>query len=202
MWNNRVSIFIGVFLARNMQDHIDSEGFRANVGIVLSRYDGQVFLGGRACQRGWPFPQGGIALGETAEAAMYRELHEEIGLAQTDVDVLGSTHGWLRYHLPKKYQRSNSLPLCVGQKQRWFLLRLTSDETRLRFDSTGEPEFDRWRWVDYWHPVREVIFFKRKVYAQALRELGQYLGPEFLPREPKWLDAAPVAAKRDEPPPE
>ncbi len=171
-----------------MKDFIDSEGFRANVGIVISRDDGQVFLGGRVGQSGWQFPQGGIMTGESVEAALFRELHEEVGLTEKDVSILGCTNRWLRYELPKRYQRSHSLPLCIGQKQMWYLLRLSGTDTRLCFDSTGQPEFDRWRWVDYWHPVQEVIFFKRQVYAQALIELGQFLEKEKLPRQPKWIE--------------
>ena len=75
-------------------DYIDSQGFRANVGIVLMHDDGRVFLGGRAGARGWQFPQGGILRGERAEDAMYRELGEEVGLAPRDVEQLGRTRGW------------------------------------------------------------------------------------------------------------
>ena len=64
--------------------------------------------------------------------------------------------------------RRHSLPVCIGQKQRWFMLRVASDCDNLRFDCGTEAEFDRVRWVDYWRPVNEVIYFKRRVYAQAL----------------------------------
>jgi putative (di)nucleoside polyphosphate hydrolase len=168
-------------------DYIDPQGFRANVGIVLIRDDGQVFLGGRARARGWQFPQGGILRGERAEVALYRELEEEIGLEKADVEELGHTRGWLRYRLPPQFRRRNAKPVCIGQKQRWFLLRLTSPESRLRFDATEHPaEFDRWRWADYWEPVREVIYFKRRVYARALEELGAYAFPEGPPPYPDW----------------
>jgi len=170
-------------------DYIDPQGFRANVGIILIRDDGRVFLGGRAGARGWQFPQGGILQGERAEAAMYRELEEEIGLEAADVEELGRTRGWLRYRLPPQFRRRNSRPVCIGQKQRWFLLRLTGPESRLRFDATQHPaEFDRWRWADYWDPVREVIYFKRRVYARALQELGAYAFPEGPPPRPDWWD--------------
>ena len=171
-----------------MTDTIDADGFRANVGIVLIRDDRQVFLGGRSGGRGWQFPQGGILQGESPEEALYRELHEEIGLERSDVDLLAATRNWLRYRLPKQYVRRNSLPQCIGQKQRWFLLRFKSSEDRFRFDSTGEPEFENWRWVDYWTPVREVIFFKRAVYVRALDELSKIAFPVDPPALPEWAE--------------
>jgi len=167
-------------------DYIDSEGFRANVGIILSNDDGRLLLAGRIGSKGWQFPQGGMLEGETAPEAMYRELHEEVGLTAEDVEVLGQTGDWLRYRLPERYIRRDSQPLCIGQKQRWFLLRLRGSETRVRFDRSDLPEFDRWRWVEYWRPVKEVIYFKRRVYAQALHELGPLLFPDGMPAEPRW----------------
>jgi putative (di)nucleoside polyphosphate hydrolase len=167
-------------------DHIDAEGFRANVGIILSNDDGRLLLAGRVGSKGWQFPQGGMLQGESPEEAMYRELHEEVGLTESDVCVLGSTDDWLRYRLPGRYVRRDSLPLCIGQKQLWFMLRLLGPEDRVRFDRSESPEFDRWRWVEYWHPVKEVIYFKRRVYAQALNELGPHLFPAGLPPQPRW----------------
>ncbi len=171
-------------------DYIDSQGFRANVGIVLMRDDGRLFLGGRAGARGWQFPQGGIRRGEPDETALYRELEEEVGLGAGDVEELGRTRGWLRYRLPPQFRRRNASPPCIGQKQRWFLLRLKGPESRLRFDATDQPaEFDRWRWADWWDPVREVIYFKRRVYARALEELGNYAFPDGPPPYPEWWDS-------------
>lgn len=168
------------------QDFIDKEGFRANVGIILCNDEGKLMLAGRVGSKGWQFPQGGMLSDESAEAAMYRELHEEVGLRPEDVEVLAETTDWLRYRLPKKYVRRGSKPLCIGQKQRWFLLRLKAPESRLRFDCGDTPEFDRWRWVEFWRPVNEVIYFKRRVYAQALYELGRALHPDGLPPRPRW----------------
>jgi putative (di)nucleoside polyphosphate hydrolase len=171
-----------------MTDFIDADGFRANVAIVLMRDDRQVFLGGRMGGRGWQFPQGGVRRNEIVEDALYRELREEIGLEQRDVEVLAATRHWLRYRLPKQYVRRNSDPPCIGQKQRWFLLRFVGAEDRLHFDSTDQPEFDRGRWVDYWTPVREVIYFKRAVYARALDELAHKAFPNDPPALPEWSD--------------
>jgi putative (di)nucleoside polyphosphate hydrolase len=169
-----------------MGDVIDRYGFRANVGIVLMRDDGRLFIGRRSGGRGWQFPQGGVQRGEKVEESLFRELHEEIGLAAADVEVIGQTERWLRYRLPPRYQRRNSKPLCIGQKQRWFLLSLKRADPTFRFDVTGEPEFDRWRWVDYWQPIREVIYFKRAVYTRALHELGEQVFPQGLPKYPEW----------------
>ncbi len=167
-------------------DWIDDEGFRANVGIILSNPDGQLMLGGRVGAKGWQFPQGGMLHGEDPLSAMYRELEEEVGLSPTNVELLGVTRDWLRYRLPDKYIRKHSKPLCVGQKQRWFMLRLVSSPDFVRFDKCDTPEFDRIRWVSYWRPVNEVIYFKRRVYASALHELGSTVYPQGLPPQPRW----------------
>ena len=169
-----------------MSDFIDADGFRANVGIVLMRDDRQVFLGGRTGGRGWQFPQGGVLRNEAPEEALYRELKEEIGLERGDVELMAATRSWLRYRLPRQYVRRNSQPACIGQKQRWFLLRLIGPEDRVHFDATSEPEFETWRWVDYWTPVREVIYFKRAVYARALDQLAQHAFPQDPPELPAW----------------
>jgi putative (di)nucleoside polyphosphate hydrolase len=112
---------------------------------------------------------GGMRPGEDSEQSLYRELREEIGLEPGDVSIVARTERWLRYRLPARYVRRNGRPVCVGQKQRWFLLRLECEDARIRFDLTSEPEFDRGRWVDFWQPVREVIYFKRPVYTRAAR---------------------------------
>lgn len=154
---------------------IDRDGYRSNVGIIVCNCNGQVFWGKRQGQHSWQFPQGGIDEGETAEEAMYRELHEETGLLPEHVEVLGCTDGWLRYQLPKHMIRNHSKPTCIGQKQRWFLVHLISDDSCFNLRAFSKPEFDGWRWVEYWHPSKEVVYFKRKVYKRALRELKPIL---------------------------
>lgn len=160
---------------------IDSEGFRPNVGIIICNTDRRLFWGRRIGQNAWQFPQGGIQGDESPEQAMFRELEEEIGLCSAQVEVLGFTRRWLRYRLPKRFIRKNSRPLCIGQKQIWFLLQTRCTESEFCFDKTPKPEFDDWRWVKYWQPVREVVYFKRHVYTQALEELAPLLYPEGAP---------------------
>jgi len=151
---------------------IDPDGYRPNVGIVLMHPDGRVFWARRVQRDGWQFPQGGMHTDETPVEAMYRELHEETGLEPGHVSVLGATPGWLRYHLPPRAIRRNQTLTCIGQKQVWFLLQFTGDDDDLRLDASDSPEFDHWRWVDFWYPLEHVVTFKRKVYAQALRHLA------------------------------
>jgi putative (di)nucleoside polyphosphate hydrolase len=101
------------------------------------------------------------------------------------VEVLGETRQWLRYRLPKRYIRHHSHPICIGQKQRWFLLRVSCTENDFCLDNSEKPEFDNWRWVSYWEPVRDVIYFKRRVYERALEELAPLLFPEGAPARPQ-----------------
>lgn len=157
---------------------IDSEGFRPNVGIVLTSAAGQVLWAKRIGQQAWQFPQGGIKRGESPEAALFRELHEELGLLPEHVEVIGVTSGWLRYRLPQRYLRRPRGRLCIGQKQKWFALRMLGEDQLVRFDASDKPEFDGWRWVDYWLPMDEVVEFKREVYRRALTELAPLLGQQ------------------------
>ncbi len=156
---------------------IDADGFRANVGIVICNKMGQVFWARRYGQHSWQFPQGGIDDGETAEQAMYRELHEEVGLRPKDVKILSVTRNWLRYKLPKRLIRQGSSPVCIGQKQKWFLLQLECPEKDVDVLKSGHPEFDDWRWVSYWYPIRNVVSFKRDVYRRVMKEFVNVVMP-------------------------
>ncbi|MCK4950254.1 MAG: RNA pyrophosphohydrolase [Gammaproteobacteria bacterium] len=162
---------------------IDSEGYRHNVGIIISNQQGQLLWARRIGQDAWQFPQGGINESETLEGALFRELSEEVGLNSEHVEIIGCTKDWLHYRLPEHLMRYKSLPLCIGQKQMWFLLRLTADDQSICFDKSSRPEFDSWKWVDYWYPLKEVIAFKRKVYERALEELKPLLFPDGAPTQ-------------------
>jgi putative (di)nucleoside polyphosphate hydrolase len=164
---------------------IDRAGYRLNVGIVLINESNRVFWGRRSGHDAWQFPQGGLSSSETAQDAMYRELYEEVGLERADVELLGSTKRWLKYRLPKQYLRHGTLPLVIGQKQKWFLLKLITSEQKIRLDLSDSPEFDSWRWIDFHEPAQQVIFFKRQVYADALTELEPLLKARRLPYSAK-----------------
>ena len=154
---------------------IDSDGYRANVGIVITNEKKQILLAKRFKQDAWQLPQGGIDQDETELEALYRELEEEVGLDSTQVILLAKTPKWLRYDLPLEHIRRRQKPTCFGQKQVWFLLKLDSSDNDISLDSHHKIEFDDWKWVDYWRPVDEVINFKRDVYEDMLKVLAPIL---------------------------
>ena len=124
-------------------------------------------------QHSWQFPQGGINPGESPEQAMYRELFEEVGFEPKKMfRILASTRNWLRYKLPKRLVRWDTKPVCIGQKQKWFLLQLVGNDSDINMQTSSTPEFDGWRWVSYWYPVRQVVSFKRDVYRRVMKEFA------------------------------
>ena len=155
---------------------IDNDGYRFNVGIVVMNRDGLLLWARRTNQdSAWQFPQGGIKSGESPQDAMFRELGEELGLLPEHVELIHELPDWYYYELPKQFQRVRQKPLCVGQKQRWFLLRLLCDDGRVNLSQSQHPEFRQWKWVEFDHPASHVIDFKRNVYSDVLLEFERYL---------------------------
>jgi putative (di)nucleoside polyphosphate hydrolase len=154
---------------------IDEQGYRSGVGIILVNANRQVFLGKRIGMDAWQFPQGGVRQDETPQETMYRELQEEIGLPSEAVKIVAESKEWLHYELPKRLIRRRTKPVCIGQKQKWFLLRLTNAEAKIDLLATDDPEFDSWAWVSYWYPLRQIISFKRKVYEKVMQEFAPFI---------------------------
>ena len=171
---------------------LDRDGYRPNVGIVIVNHKNEVFWGKRVKEHAWQFPQGGIDHGESPEVAMYRELFEETGLKPEHVKILGRTRDWLRYDVPQHWLKRDWRGHYRGQKQIWYLLRLTGRDTDVHLRATPKPEFDAWRWHDYWVPLDGVIEFKREVYALALNELARHLFHQSVKR-PQGYAAHPTA---------
>jgi putative (di)nucleoside polyphosphate hydrolase len=154
---------------------IDRDGYRPNVAIVLVNGRNQVFWGKRVKEHAWQFPQGGIKAGESPEQAMYRELQEETGLEPQHVKILGRTRDWLHYNVPMHWVKREWRGTYKGQKQIWFLLRMVGRDTDISLRASTHPEFDAWRWHDYWVPLEAVIDFKREVYRLGLEQLASFL---------------------------
>ncbi len=145
--------------------------YRPNVAIVLCNKHAQVLWARRMRHDGWQFPQGGVAPNETSHEAAYRELEEELGLKRQHVRLIGSTKEWFTYDIPEQFLRNRYRQGLRGQRQKWFLFEFTGDNSDFCLDCTPHPEFDDWKWIDYWDSVDRVVNFKRAVYRQALTEL-------------------------------
>ena len=155
---------------------LDRDGYRPNVGIIIINQQNQVFWGKRVREHSWQFPQGGIKQGETPEQAMFRELAEEVGLLPEHVEIVGRTRDWMKYDVPTNWVRREWRGTYRGQKQIWFMLRLVGKDSDVCLRKTTHPEFDAWRWNEYWSPLEAVINFKRGVYEAALGELARLIG--------------------------
>ena len=109
------------------------------------------------------------------------------------VRILGRTRNWLRYEVPSHWIRRDLRGNYRGQKQIWFLLRFVGRECDVSLRASVKPEFDAWRWHDYWIPLELVIEFKRDVYRQALSELARFLDRD-IRRRPASVDSLPVVS--------
>ncbi len=157
---------------------IDSKGYRANVGIIVCNKMGKVLWAKRIGQSSWQFPQGGVKKDETIEKAVFRELKEEVGLDEGDVTLLHHTNKWLYYDLPEQYIRRNDLasskPVCIGQKQKWFLMKFTGDEKEINI-KTKNPEFLDWKWIDLDQITEVVVDFKLHVYKELQEKVKKII---------------------------
>jgi putative (di)nucleoside polyphosphate hydrolase len=98
-----------------------------------------------------------------------------VGLHPEHVRIVARTRDWLRYEVPDRFIRRDARGHYKGQKQIWYLLQLIGHDWDLNLRATDHPEFDAWRWHDYWVPLDVVVEFKRGVYEMALTELARYL---------------------------
>ena len=159
-----------------MGDLIFDDGFRANVGIVIFNKDGKVFFAKRKYQSGWQFPQGGIQLGESPKKAMYRELNEETGLGENNIEVTYISDCWYEYRLPKRNIRKKTNGITViGQRQKWFLLKFNDNPSLINLSSSSQQEFDSWKWVQPETTIKQVINFKRNVYEKVINEFIPFI---------------------------
>lgn len=170
---------------QNFDPIFTNDGYRPNVGIIICNHAGQVFWARRINNDGWQFPQGGVSRNESLKDALYRELHEETGLLQNQVRLVAHTKQWLHYDLPARLLRNQRRRTqgpgrrrtsFKGQKQVWFLLELTEDDSSVDLKAGPEtPEFDDWCWVEAQHAIENIVDFKRGVYKKALSELSQFI---------------------------
>ncbi len=151
--------------------------YRPCAGVMLLNADGQVFVGQRldSTLEAWQMPQGGIDPGEDPLDAAYRELWEETGVVRDHVELLAAPEIELEYDLPDDLVGKVWKGKWRGQRQRWFLFRLTAGDEAIDI-ATAEPEFRAWRWIDPRELPDVIVPFKRALYIDILRIFAEPLG--------------------------
>ena len=149
---------------------MNDKSYRKNVGLIVLNQDNQLLVCRRKNQQTWQFPQGGIDAGESPRAAAHRELFEEVGIKQKDVQIIQKSSHWYHYDLPRKYQkRSESMKRFKGQTQKWFLFKARA-ELEINLLNEVEQEFVDHKWVSFWYPLSHIVPFKKDVYSKVLNE--------------------------------
>ena len=154
-------------------------GYRLNVGLIIINDKGKLLLCKRKGTNNWQFPQGGINKDEAAISAAKREMFEEVGIKFQSTRILGETKTWYKYEVPKtKIKPLFKKRGIVGQKQKWFMLKL-KNPIKVSFDNNPDDEFNDYAWVSYWHPLSKIVSFKKDVYQNVLIELLSKYNKEF-----------------------
>lgn len=153
--------------------NIEKLPYRPCVGVMLVNPAGLIFVGQRIDNPGpaWQMPQGGIDAGEDPRTAALRELWEETGVREGHVDIVAETSEWVTYDLPHDLVPKLWHGRFRGQRQKWFLMRLTGGDAVIDIE-TDHPEFSRWRWIDPGDLVDNIVPFKRDMYRQVLAYLA------------------------------
>jgi putative (di)nucleoside polyphosphate hydrolase len=148
--------------------------YRLGVGMMILNKHNQVFVGKRvdAKVEAWQMPQGGIDIGETPSRAALREMEEEIGTKNGN--IVSETKNWYSYDLPKFLIPKLWHGQYKGQKQKWFLINFTGEDSEIEVE-TNHPEFEDWRWVDLVELTEIIIPFKRKLYEAVMSEFKPLL---------------------------
>lgn len=155
----------------------DGTGYRPCVGVMLVNGDGKVFVGMRIDNKdsgAWQMPQGGVDPGEDLRAAALRELHEETGVREQHVAIIGSLDEPLRYDLPEELIGKLWGGRYRGQEQSWFLARFSGSDSDIDLEAHDPPEFCAWQWVEPELVPELIVPFKKRVYRtvlEAFREL-------------------------------
>jgi putative (di)nucleoside polyphosphate hydrolase len=153
--------------------------YRPNVGAALFNRQGLVFVARRAdlpnaegAPGGWQLPQGGIDDNEDPRGAVLRELEEEIGTARAT--IIGEHPDWLTYDLPPELIGRALGGRYRGQRQRWFALRFTGEDSDIRLDLDPHPEFDAWRWAPLAELPDLAVGFKLPIYLVLAASFAQF----------------------------
>ena len=154
-----------------------NDGYRRGVGVMLLNREGKVFVGARIDNDAdaWQMPQGGVDPGEDLWAAALREVQEETGIPPYLVERIAQCPHRLRYDLPPALVGVIWKEPWLGQEQDWYLARFLGEDSDVRLDADGHPEFREWKWVEPERLPDLIVHFKRDLYRRLLCEFADYL---------------------------
>ncbi|MBI1327925.1 MAG: RNA pyrophosphohydrolase [Alphaproteobacteria bacterium] len=142
--------------------------FRPCVGLALLDSTGRALIGERIdTPNAWQMPQGGIDENEDIETAAFRELQEEVGLTQAHATILGIMPEKLRYSMPHHLTHLWD-GKYAGQEQTWVALRFTGQDSDVKLDLHGQPEFSQWKWATLDDMLGLIVPFKRDTYTKVI----------------------------------
>jgi len=147
---------------------------RSGVGIIVLNKDNKVFVAKRIDNpmNFWQMPQGGIDGDENFLKAAYRELEEETSIK--NVELIKEIDGTITYELPDHLLGIIWKGKYRGQKQKWFLMRFTGDDSEINI-STKKPEFLDWKWIELDLITDLVVDFKLHVYKELKEKVKKII---------------------------
>jgi putative (di)nucleoside polyphosphate hydrolase len=145
--------------------------YRKSVGIVILNQKKKIFIGkrlkGQDIHQYWQMPQGGIDAGEDEETAMKRELFEETGIKT--INIFQKSEKYNYYNFPHEIRKNLWKGRYIGQKQRWFLVEFTGNESEININVCGDnAEFSQWKWENAENVITEIVAFKKEIYQEVL----------------------------------
>ncbi len=158
-------------------EELDPNDYRPGIGVMLLNKDNHVFVGQRRDNAidAWQMPQGGIDPNEDIEKAMWRELHEEIGVTHNHAYILDRSHDWIYYDLPEELKGTLWGGEFLGQRQIWFALKFVGQEDDIDIHHHEHPEFSQWKWVAPETLTDLIVPFKQLLYQQILDQFDAHL---------------------------
>ena len=144
---------------------------RTGVGIIILNNNNQVFVGKRKDNPGdkWQMPQGGVDEGEDFTTAMKRELIEETSIK--NIKILKEIENMYQYELPEKLVGILWKGKFRGQKQKWFITKFLGQDNEINLN-TKNPEFIEWKWIEPKKLPEVIVYFKKDLYLNLLKEIN------------------------------
>ncbi len=148
---------------------------RTGVGIIILNNNNQVFVAKRKDNPvdKWQMPQGGVDDGEDFVAAMKRELIEETSIR--NIKILKEIENMYQYELPENLVGILWKGKFRGQKQKWFITKFLGQDNEINLN-TKNPEFIEWKWIEPKKLPEVIVYFKKDLYLNLLREINLVIG--------------------------